>query len=76
MINTPEHNLAKRLDSLIKPYIPDSNSLSSMSSFINKIKEFRYMNDVKLVSFDVTSLLINVPVNLMIDDISSKLFSK
>ena len=75
MINTPEHNLAKWLDSLIKPYIPDRYSLSSTSSFIDKIKELKPNNDAKLVSFDVTSLFTNVPVDLVIDDIANKLFS-
>ena len=75
MINTPEYNLAKWLDSLIKPYIPDRYSLSSTSSFIDRIKELKPNNDAKLVSFDVTSLFTNVPVDLVIDDIANKLFS-
>ena len=75
MINSFEHNLPKWLDSLIKTYIPDSDFLSSNSTFISKIKEFKFINDVRLVSFDVTSLLTNVPVDLAKDDISSKLFS-
>ena len=75
MINTPEHNLAKWLDSLIKPYIPDRYSLPSTSSFIDKIKELKPTNDAKLVGFDVTSLFTNVPVDRVIDDIANKLFS-
>ena len=71
MINTPEHNLAKWLDSLIKPYIPDRYSLPSTSSFIDRIKELKPNNDAKLVSFDVTSLFANVPVDLVIDDIAN-----
>ena len=64
MVNTPEHNLAKWLDSLMKPYIPDSNFLPSTSSFVDKIKELKPTNDVKLVSFDVTSFFTNVPLTL------------
>ena len=75
VINTREHNLAKWLDSLIKPYIPDRYSLPSTSSFIDKIKELKRTNDAKLVSFDVTSLFTNVPVDLVIDNIAKKLFS-
>ena len=75
MVNTPEYKLAKWLDSLIKPYIPDRYSLSSTSSFIDRIKELKPNNDAKLVSFDVTSLFTNVPVDLVIDDIANKLFS-
>ena len=61
--------------SLIKPYIPDRYSLSSTSSFIDKIKELKPNIRCKLVSFDVTSLFTNVPVDLVIDDIANKLFS-
>ena len=75
MINNPEHNLAKWLNSLIKLYNPDRYSLPSTSSFIDKIKELKPINDAKLVSFDVTSLFTTVPVDLVIDDIANKLFS-
>ena len=75
MINIPEHNLAKWLDSLIKPYIPDRYSLPSTSSFIDKIKELKPTNDAKLVSFDVTSLFTSVPVDLARDNIANKLLS-
>ena len=66
MINTFEHNLAKWLDSLIKPYIPDRYSLPSTSSFIDKIKELNPTNDAKLISFDVTSFFTNIPVDLQL----------
>ena len=70
MINDPEHNLAKWLDSLIKHYIPDHYSLPSTSSFIDKINERKPTNDAKLVSCDVTSLFTYVPVDIVIDDIA------
>ena len=75
VVKTPKHNLDKWLDSLIIPYIPDRYSLPSASSFIDKIKELKPTNDAKLVSFDLTSLFNNVPVDLVIDDIANKLFS-
>ena len=77
MINTPEHNLAKWLNSSTKPYIPDRYSLPSTLNFIGKIKELKPTgtNDAKLVSFDVTGLFTNVPIYLVIDDIANKLFS-
>ena len=75
MINTPEHNLAKWIDSLIKSYIPDCYFLPSTSSFIDKIKELKPTIGAKLVSFDVTSLFTNIPVGIIIDDIRNKLFS-
>ena len=75
MVNTPEHNLAKWLDSLIKPYIPDSYSLPLTSSFIDKIKELKQTNDAKFANLAVTSLFINVPVDRVVDDIANKFFS-
>ena len=64
MVNTPEHNLAKWLDSLIKLYIPDSYFLPSTSSLVDKIKEVKLTNNAKLVSLDVTSLFTNIPLTL------------
>ena len=75
MVNTPEHNLAKWLDSLIKLYIPDSYSLPLTSGFIDKINELKPTSHAKLISYDVTSLFTNVPVDLEIDNIANKLFS-
>ena len=75
MINTPKHNLAKWIDSLIKSYIPDRYFLPSTSSFIDRIKELKLTNDAKLVSFDVTSLFTNVPLDFVTDDIANKLFT-
>ena len=76
VVNTPEHNLFKWFNSLIKPYIPDSYFLPSTSSFVDKIKIFKPTNNKKLASFDVTSLFTNVPVDLVLNDIVNKLFSR
>ena len=75
MVITPEHNLAKWLDSLMKPYIPDSYSLPLTSSFIDKIKELKPTNHAKFANLAVTSLFINVPVDRVVDDIANKFFS-
>ena len=75
MVDTPEHNLDKWLNSLIKSYVPDSLSLSLSSSLVDKIEELKPKNDLKLVSLGVTSLFTNVPVDLVIDGIGNKLFS-
>ena len=45
MTSTPEHNPAKWLNSLIKPYISDRYSLVSTSTFIEKIKELKPTKD-------------------------------
>jgi len=62
MVNTPEYPLAKFLDSIIKPYIPDEYMLKSTNDFINKLKEFRGDQNQVMVSFGVMSLFTNVPL--------------
>ena len=39
MVGTPEYKLAKYLDNLIKPHIPNTNLLRSTENFIEKLKE-------------------------------------
>ena len=39
MIGTPEYELAKFIDSIIKPNIPDTFMLKSTNDFIEKIKK-------------------------------------
>ena len=60
MIGTPEYQLAKFLDSIIKNYIPDSNMLHSSDYFLDEINNFKFKADHKLVSFDVQSFFTNV----------------
>jgi len=59
MINTPEYHLAKLLDSIIKPYIPDEYMLKSTDDFMNKLNEFWGDQNQVMVSFDVVSLFTN-----------------
>ena len=53
MIGTPEYQVAKFLDSIIKNYIPDSYMLHSTDHFLDKINNFKFKADHKLVSLDV-----------------------
>ena len=62
MINTAEYEIAKLLDNIIKPYIPNRFMLNSTSDFINRLKDFPFRNSQKLVSYDVESLFTNVPL--------------
>ena len=63
MIGTPEYQLAKFLDSIIKSYIPDSYMLHSTDHFFDELNNFQFKADHKLVSFDVQSLFTNVPLD-------------
>ena len=62
---TPSYRLAKKLNSLISPYIPTTYSLKSADEFIEilKVKERKGI----LASLDVQSLFTNVPIDDTID---------
>ena len=62
MINTPEYKLAKFLDEYIKPNIPISFSCNSTDHFLNNLKCFSLMPNMRVVSFDALSLYTNIPL--------------
>ena len=41
-INTPEYILAKFLDSIIKPHVPNSYMVESTDDFLTKVKDFDF----------------------------------
>ena len=59
MINTPEYKLAKFLDGLIKPHIPDRFLLHSTEHFIDSLRNVPYSRKNNMVSFNVASLITN-----------------
>ena len=63
MVGTPEYELAKFHDKIIKPYLPNTFMLETSNDFISKLNQFQFSSNHKLVSFDVTSLLTNVLLN-------------
>ena len=76
MVGTPEYELAKFLDKIIKPYISNNFMLESTNDFISKVNQFQFSSNDKLVSFDVTSLFTNVPLNETIRLIADTIYSK
>lgn len=77
-INSHTYELAKYLDSIIKPHISNRFLLKSTNEFIEKINENSHMissNDV-LVSFDVESLFTNVPVEEVINIATDLVYHK
>ena len=74
MVNAPEYELAKFLDKMIEPYIPDHYMLNSTQQFIEKIHKFPIQSRHYLVNFDVTSLLTNVPLQETIDSVADYIF--
>ena len=74
MIGSAEYDLAKYLDALIKPHIPDCFMVNSTKQFLDRVKSIFFQSTDKLVSFDVVSLFTNVPLNDTIKIISSYLY--
>ena len=75
MIGTAEYQLAKYLDSLIKPNLPNSFMLNSTDDFLEKLNKFPIQPEDKCLSFDVCSLFTNVPLIETIQIIADHLYS-
>ena len=67
MVNTPVYNLAKYLDKLIKPMIPQRYSINSNVEFIKQMDEFEHQDGDYCISFDVVSLFTNIPLTETIE---------
>ena len=66
--------LAKYLDNLITPHIPDTYLLHSMKNFFERLKECPCNNKNTMVSFDVLSLYTNVPLAETIELVIERLY--
>ena len=75
MIDSPEYELAKFMDSLIKPLVPNKYMLNSTDDFLIKLNNSNISSNDKLVSFDVVSLFTNIPLNETINIIADYVFS-
>ena len=60
-INSYNYNLAKYLSNMVTPLIPSKHSCKDTFTFINEIKQFD-KNKYFMVSYDVTSLYTNIPL--------------
>ena len=61
--------MAKFVDDLIKPYIPNEHTVNSTDQFIEKLRSFSCSKGDICVSFDVKSLFTNVPRQYTIEKI-------
>ena len=67
MVNTPQYELGKYLDKVIKKVIPDKYMLKSTDDFLTKLHSCNLnASRCRLVSFDVESLFTNVPLKEVI----------
>ena len=76
MIGSPEYKLAKFMDFIIKPHIPNKYIVSSTTDFLSKLSNYTFFSSqLKLVSFDVVSLFTNILLNETIELIANHVFS-
>ena len=67
-INSFNHNLAKYLCNLLQPKIPSIHSTQDTFTFIKELEEVRDYNNF-LVSLDISTLFINIPLNETIEHV-------
>ena len=58
MINSFKSNLAKSLDQMLKPFVPQKYIVKDTFDFINRIKCFKTNSDAVHISFDAKSLFV------------------
>ena len=75
MIGTPVYQLAKFLDAIIKPDIPQTYMFKSNKQFLDRINNFQFDANQKLISFDVSSLFTNVPLEETIQLITKRIYN-
>ena len=72
--NTPSYKLAKYLVPLLQPFSENRYTLKNSSSFASEI--ITQDTDLYMVSLDVVSLFINVPLQAIVQIILDKIFTK
>lgn len=73
-VSTPTYKLAKRLNQLLKPYIPAKFCINSADEFLDILRAKQ--PEGILASIDVESLFTNVPINDTIDVILDEVYEK
>ena len=66
-IGTPQYQLAKFLNSYIQPLVNLDLSVTSSHDFVQRLQQFQFPPQYKLLSLDVTSLFTNVPLTEVIN---------
>ena len=76
IIETPEYNLAKFLDQIIKLYIPNQFMMDSTFHLLDKLKEFSPSPSQIMISFDIVFLFTNMPLEETVDMISNYMYKE
>ena len=75
-INTESYQLVKYLARLLSPLSTSEYTVKSVSDSITHIKGPKIPNNLKLISFDVTSLFTNVQLDFTIDVILKQIYDE
>ena len=73
-IGTATYGISKYLAKLLHPLSVSDYTINSTNDFVNKMKDEEVPTGYKLVSFDVTSLFTNVPLDHTINLILRKIY--
>ena len=73
---TATYETEKYLTALLTPLSKPENTILNTADFIKRILRETILNGYKLVSFDVKSLFMNVPLNKTIDTILKKVYDE
>ena len=75
-IGTATYETSKYLANLLAPLAKSKYTVESSKEFISRIKGKTIHNEFELVSFDVTSLFTNVPLEFTIQVILDKVYDQ
>jgi len=74
-VGTYNYKLAKYLDKILKPLVPNENYiLKDTFDFVNKVSNIAHVENQHMVSFDVESLFTNIPTLETIEIILNRAF--
>ena len=73
-IGTATYNTSKFLAEMLKPLTKSEYTVESSKDFIGKLRHKRIPRGYSMVSFDVTSLFTNVPLNFTIEKALDRIY--
>ena len=75
-IGTATYNTSKYLAKLLSPLTKSKYTVDSTKDFIANVRKMKVDDDYEMVSFDVSSLFTNVPLDNTINLILDKVYKK
>ena len=75
-IGTASYDLVKHLSKLVSPLTHSKFTVKNTKAFIQEFKNMLPPDDYKLISFDVTSLFTNIPLDYTINIILKQIYDQ